>query len=315
MNRLITSTFLASVLAMLPLAAEASGDGRITAMSGQGLVHHANDAVWTPAWPGQPLMPGDAVLAQPGSHLRLSIGDADITLRPEAELDWAGQNGDLPVLRLDQGVAEIGLPPGRWNQGVTLLTPWGDAQLQQPGAYRLSLHAARQMRLAVWQGRADLPPFGLSLWPGQQASLSDQGAAVAAAPAMDEDFAAGGYYYAPSAVYAPPSAGIIIQEQRPRSQGYRMPEQHQNHGNAPAPQPRPAPQPKPQPSHPTTYDGGHVTPKVGPTPPPHPQPAPQKPEPQKPEPQKPAPSQGQHAHQEQDHGHDRRPPPNGTNGQ
>ncbi|HVI49685.1 MAG TPA: hypothetical protein VM661_00585 [Candidatus Sulfotelmatobacter sp.] len=326
MKRRITISLLAlSIAAAWPFAAAQAADGgQITAISGQGLLHHDGAPTWSSAWPGEALMPGDALLAQPGSHLRLNVGDADITLRPNAEMDWAGQNGPLPVLRLDQGVADIVLPPDAWNYGLMILTPWGNARLQQPGAYRLSQLESGELRLVVWQGRADVPAFGISVWPGQQAMMSNRGASVVSAPINDEDYSRNGYGYAPPAVYAPAPVivpgygGIIVDEHRRMNEDHdrrRPDEQPRPNPNpnprpvpvpAPQPQPQPPQQPHPQPpqqQQPQQFDHGHFGPKTGPTPPPSPTPAPaqhqQQPQPQ----QKP-----------EDHGHDHRPNPNDPNG-
>jgi len=311
-RHLAFSAFALMIATGLALPAQAQQGGQISAISGQGLIHHDGAAIWSPAWPGEALTLGDAVTATPGSHLRLMIGDAQIALRPGAEMDWAGQNGLMPLIRQDQGVSEITLPADDWNSGLSVITPWGLARLEQPGAYRLSRHDDGTMRMVVWQGRADLPAFGLTLWPGQQALLSNQGAAVSAAQPPDDDYSRNGYGYTPPPAYAPAPVpamppmlgGIIIetsprrhhdepnreeqrqgqqqwqrQDQRPgQQQGQQQgqhPDQHHDQQRHDQPRPQPQPQPAPQP-HPQPQ------PAPAPAPAPAPQPAPQQPHPQPP---------------------------------
>jgi hypothetical protein len=168
----------------------------ISAVWGQALVHHDSMTGWAIAQPGQPLMPGDSVMAAQGSRLIVALGDAAITLHPGAQLDWAGQNGPTPVVRLDQGRSEISLPPSRWNNGLNLLTPWGMARVEQPGSYGVNLDRNGHIRLVVWSGFASLPAMGLEVQAGQMALLTANGAALAIAPSQEP-------MAAPATVYVP----------------------------------------------------------------------------------------------------------------
>jgi hypothetical protein len=168
----------------------------ISAIWGQALVHHDSMTGWAIAQSGQPLMPGDSIMATQGSRLMVALGDAAITLHPGAQMDWAGQNGPTPVVRLDQGRSEISLPPSRWNIGLSLLTPWGMARLEQPGSYGVNLDRNGHLRLVVWSGFASLPAMGLEVRPGQMAMLTANGAALALAPSQQP-------VMAPAVIYVP----------------------------------------------------------------------------------------------------------------
>lgn len=252
----------------------------ISGLWGEGLMHHSGDAGWVAARPGLPLMPGDSVMAAQGSRMSLSLGEASVTLHPGAQIDWAGQQGQTPVLRLNQGRAEIDMPGRGWNHGLALLTPWGMARLEEPGNYGVSQDQDGRMRLVVWGGYASIPSMGVNVGPGQMALLTENGAALAMAPAGNEVPA---IYAAPAAVYAPmppppPPAeqelgglpallGILMQggddrrhdedyphfrhaqqnqQEPPRHQAENRPHQSQPH-QAPQQPPQPAPQPAPQP--------------------------------------------------------------------
>lgn len=196
-RRLAISAAALIIAAGLALPAQSQQSaGGISAVWGQALVHRDSSTGWAIAQPGQPLMPGDSVLAAQGSRLIVALGDAAITLHPGAQLDWAGQNGPTPVIRLDQGHSEISLPPSRWNNGLNLLTPWGMARLEQPGTYGVNLDRNGHIRLVVWSGFASLPSMGLEVQAGQMALLTANGAALAMAPSQEP-------VVAPAAVYVP----------------------------------------------------------------------------------------------------------------
>lgn len=196
-RRLAISAAAIIIAAGLALPAQSQQSaGGISAIWGQALVHHDGMTGWAIARPGQPLMPGDSVMATQGSRLMVALGDAAITLHPDAQMDWAGQNGPMPVVRLDQGRSEISLPPSRWNIGLGLLTPWGMARLEQPGSYGVNLDRNGHLRLVVWSGFASLPAMGLEVRPGQMAMLTANGAALALAPSQQP-------VMAPAVVYVP----------------------------------------------------------------------------------------------------------------
>lgn len=288
MKRSLACLPVFALLAGFALAspALAQTSGQIALTSGQPLIHSAQGYGWQPIWPGQTLGLGDAVFAQGQSRARLELGPTVIELRPDSQMDWAGQEGRSPVLRLDRGTADLAVTSQPWGNGLPIVTPWGLMRLEQAGAYRVA-QFGDSLRITVWQGSASLPEANVHLLPGQQAIITSRDITLDNAPPEPNDIAqmigivSPSYAPPPPVVYPyrepePPQVmpnaffGLMLSGRHPvrehdqerdrgdwhgDGRGEQHPQQpqaprqdHSNDHHGPTPQPHPAqPQPQPQP--------------------------------------------------------------------
>lgn len=280
-RRIAISVFALVVAAGLTYPAQSQqAAGGVYSVQGQALVHHDSSAGWLQIQPGQPLFLGDSVTVAEGSRMTVTVGEAAISLHSPGQLDWVGQNGATPVLRLDQGRISIMMRDSNWNPGLALATPWGLARLEQPGSYSIEIGERGAVHLAVLDGSASVPSMGLQVMPGQMALLNNGSASLAWIPSWQPSPPRPHYYASPEPepqmapeVVVVPSAPIIVESpprhweqhreesrhdesrheaSRPSPQpggwhgGFDKPYGHQPHA-APAPSPQPTAQPQPMP--------------------------------------------------------------------
>jgi|GEM_PF-2578358 hypothetical protein len=242
-RRIAISVFALVVAAGLTVPAQSQqASGGVYAIQGQALVHHDGTAGWMQTLPGQPLFIGDSVTVANGSHMTVTVGEAAISLHAPGQLDWVGQNGATPVLRLDQGRVSIAMGESNWNPGLALVTPWGLARLEQPGSYSIEVTEAGRIHLAVLDGSASVPAMGLQVMPGQMALLSNGSASLAWIPSWQPSPPRPHYYASPEPepqmapeVVAVPSAPIIVESQPRHQEQHREEPRHME--NHPSPQP------------------------------------------------------------------------------
>ena len=135
-----------AALCGLGLSAAAMADpptvvGRLSLIEGAASIRHSYDQQWAPGGYNYPVIAGDAIWSDQGSHAEIQIGAAEARLDQLSELDIDRLDDGGAALRVPQGVVNLTvryLPPG----GIQLLTSVGQLAILRPGEYHVD--AGRQ---------------------------------------------------------------------------------------------------------------------------------------------------------------------------
>ncbi len=131
--------------------------GRLSYIEGAASIRHSYDPQWAAASYNYPVIAGDAVWSDQGSHAEIQIGAAEIRLDQQSELDIDRLDDGGAALRVPQGAVNLTVrtvPPG----GIQLLTSVGQLAILRPGEYHID--AGRpggpptQLLLGVLSGEA-----------------------------------------------------------------------------------------------------------------------------------------------------------------